>query len=357
MNYPIHRLTLKNYSPFGTVLYGRSWSSDVYRYGFNGQEKEKEITGSETHTSAEFWMYDSRLARRWDIDPLYFIYFDQTPYAVFNNCPILVNDRFGLTGEPTTDKVIKGEGPMAVAKRNGITLDQLAKNNPSVFKNYEQTKDKKAYWANKEKNWMIHPDQDLIVSGPEIKESTPLGEITVSSDGVISNAGTGEITNEYYKGIAQAKFDGIIVPKDIAQQDLYWVQTVESNLDINSHWKYPLPPLQNCQFLDIFTGFSDDYNHEGKENIIGDIMGRPTHPDGRVTWYATTSLVRMNKDIIEVILTVRWGFYLDSDGTGEITKNQKLCKADVSGTFHENKIQDCWFYLIYGTIDKTRKCD
>jgi hypothetical protein len=43
-----------------------------YRYGFNTQEKEDEISGSSgTHYSAEFWMYDTRTARRWNLDPVY----------------------------------------------------------------------------------------------------------------------------------------------------------------------------------------------------------------------------------------------------------------------------------------------
>lgn len=58
----------QDYSPFGVTLSGISWSAG-YRYGFNGQEKEKEITGSDSHTSAEFWMYDSRQGRKWQLDP------------------------------------------------------------------------------------------------------------------------------------------------------------------------------------------------------------------------------------------------------------------------------------------------
>ena len=42
-------------------------SGKSYRYSINGQEKEKEL--NENITTAEFWEYDSRIGRRWNIDP------------------------------------------------------------------------------------------------------------------------------------------------------------------------------------------------------------------------------------------------------------------------------------------------
>ncbi|MFO0322304.1 MAG: hypothetical protein ACK504_07750, partial [Bacteroidota bacterium] len=42
----------------------------AYRYGFNGQEKDDEIAGNGNINTAEFWQYDTRLGRRWNIDPV-----------------------------------------------------------------------------------------------------------------------------------------------------------------------------------------------------------------------------------------------------------------------------------------------
>ncbi len=69
---------------------GRSFSSDNYRYGFNGQEKDDEVSGSGNSMTAEFWQYDSRLGRRWNTDPVTDV--SQSPYACFNNNPIIFND-------------------------------------------------------------------------------------------------------------------------------------------------------------------------------------------------------------------------------------------------------------------------
>jgi RHS repeat-associated protein len=74
-------------------MMGRSVTAEGYRYGFNGQEKETEITGSPSHTSAEFWMYDSRLGRRWEMDPVKKEH--ESVYAAFANNPIFLIDPNG----------------------------------------------------------------------------------------------------------------------------------------------------------------------------------------------------------------------------------------------------------------------
>lgn len=72
-----------NYYPFGMAM--RSIvSSDGYRYGFNGQEKETELNPS--ITSAEYWMYDGRLGRRWNLDPVVKSW--QSNYSCLSNSPI-----------------------------------------------------------------------------------------------------------------------------------------------------------------------------------------------------------------------------------------------------------------------------
>jgi hypothetical protein len=39
------------------------------RFGFNGQENVNEVSGVGNHNSALFWEYDTRLGRRWNLDP------------------------------------------------------------------------------------------------------------------------------------------------------------------------------------------------------------------------------------------------------------------------------------------------
>ena len=68
--------------------------ADAYRYGFNGQERDDEIFGSPgTALTAEYWEYDSRTIRRWNLDPVYNYW--ESRYSCFGNNPINFSDPKG----------------------------------------------------------------------------------------------------------------------------------------------------------------------------------------------------------------------------------------------------------------------
>jgi hypothetical protein len=70
-----------------TGMESRSVSSEAYRFGFNGMEKDPEITGQEgSHYTAPFWEYDTRIARRWNVKTV--VKFHENSYAAFANNPI-----------------------------------------------------------------------------------------------------------------------------------------------------------------------------------------------------------------------------------------------------------------------------
>ena len=94
-NYKAEILETHDYYAGGMILPGRSFNSGDYRYGHNGQEKENEIT--QGLYSAEFWMYDSRIIRRWETDPVVKPW--ESPYACFLGNPIYYADPSGLDGE------------------------------------------------------------------------------------------------------------------------------------------------------------------------------------------------------------------------------------------------------------------
>lgn len=75
--------------------------SQDYTYGMNGQLKEGEVFNG--FMSADNWGYDSRLGRRWEIDPISYEW--QSPYATFNNNPIYFADPYGLEGGPAKLKL------------------------------------------------------------------------------------------------------------------------------------------------------------------------------------------------------------------------------------------------------------
>ncbi|MCZ2129320.1 MAG: hypothetical protein LC109_03535, partial [Bacteroidia bacterium] len=79
------------YYPFGQAMLSYKNEEYTFAYGLNGQEKEDDVF--EGAYSAEFWMYDSRLGRRWNNDPR------PNPsvsvYACFGNNPIWFTDVAG----------------------------------------------------------------------------------------------------------------------------------------------------------------------------------------------------------------------------------------------------------------------
>jgi hypothetical protein len=72
---------------------GRSFSGSSYRYGFNGQERSDEIKGEGNSYTAEYWEYDPRVGRRWNLDQKYFS--GESRYAVNGNNPIIYLDPNG----------------------------------------------------------------------------------------------------------------------------------------------------------------------------------------------------------------------------------------------------------------------
>ncbi len=82
--------SVQDYYAFGMQMPGRK-SSGGYRYGFNTQERSTEI--NENSYTAEFWQYDSRIGRRWNIDPV--VKPNESPYATFANSPIWLTDHNG----------------------------------------------------------------------------------------------------------------------------------------------------------------------------------------------------------------------------------------------------------------------
>lgn len=70
-------------------MQGRGFSiQGRYRYRFNTQEIEPEL--GEGVSTAEFWMYDGKLGRRWNVDPVILI--GISGYSVLSCSPIIYND-------------------------------------------------------------------------------------------------------------------------------------------------------------------------------------------------------------------------------------------------------------------------
>jgi len=83
----------------------RNYSNPVYRYGFQGQEKDNEIKGIGNSVNYKFRMYDPSLGRWLSMDPLAEVYNSHSPYNYGLNNSIFYVDPDGRGVE---DVIIKG---------------------------------------------------------------------------------------------------------------------------------------------------------------------------------------------------------------------------------------------------------
>ena len=66
------------------IMPGREFGGD-YRYGYNGVEKDNEISGEGNHLDFKFRGYDPRTGRFWSVDPLYQTYPWNSTYSARRN--------------------------------------------------------------------------------------------------------------------------------------------------------------------------------------------------------------------------------------------------------------------------------
>jgi RHS repeat-associated protein len=92
-------VSAQGYEAFGSLLPGRNYSSESYRFGFNGKENDDEVHGA-TGTFQDYGMraYDTRLGRPISVDPIASSFPELSPYQFYSNNPVLNIDLDGLEG-------------------------------------------------------------------------------------------------------------------------------------------------------------------------------------------------------------------------------------------------------------------
>jgi RHS repeat-associated protein len=99
-------LSRADYYAFGSLLPGRNYSSDSYRFGFNGKENDNDVYNA-TGTFQDYGMrmYDPRIGRFPSVDPIAAQYPELTPYQFASNTPIQATDLDGLEADFSAGKV------------------------------------------------------------------------------------------------------------------------------------------------------------------------------------------------------------------------------------------------------------
>ena len=112
----------------------RHGSSNSYRYGFQGQEKDNEIKGEGNSLNYTFRMHDPRVGRFFAIDPLTKEYPWYTPYSFSGNKPIQFIELEGLEEALTTFtyEKMKGKSNFKVSSAD-LIVDNTKRRNEVIF--------------------------------------------------------------------------------------------------------------------------------------------------------------------------------------------------------------------------------
>lgn len=106
----------------------------TYRFSINGQEKSTEL--NDNLTTALYWEYDSRIVRRWNVDPVLKV--GESPYLCFSGNPVFFSDPSGdQSGGPGPKIIVLDPGhggndggtPKQKGKRNEADITLLVVKN------------------------------------------------------------------------------------------------------------------------------------------------------------------------------------------------------------------------------------
>lgn len=107
---------LSYYPPYDSALPGLQYTyadagdTSKYRFGFNCEESESDISGEGMVYDLGERFYDGRLGRMFSVDPLDVQYSWQSPFSFCYNTTIGIIDEKGMGGDPQKgDKVKQGE--------------------------------------------------------------------------------------------------------------------------------------------------------------------------------------------------------------------------------------------------------
>jgi RHS repeat-associated protein len=118
--------SVSDYYPFGLSMEGRTYSSDIYRYGFNGKEDDRELGDWQDYGMR---MYMKKIGRFPTVDPLTAKFPMLTPYQFASNTPIRAIDLDGLEAATFQFELRAIGGANAISVTSSFTIGLMAVRN------------------------------------------------------------------------------------------------------------------------------------------------------------------------------------------------------------------------------------
>jgi RHS repeat-associated protein len=140
MHYEAQVVSISDYYPFGMGIKDREWKDSTfsYRFGFNGKEKDDDVSGEGNNLDFGARIYDSRLGRWFKPDPMEAHYSNLSTYSFAQNNPIIFIDKAGRKidiSKMTPEELTKYQAILAVLMESDIfvTMYEALENSDRVI--------------------------------------------------------------------------------------------------------------------------------------------------------------------------------------------------------------------------------
>ena len=130
-NYAADVSTANDYYPFGMGMSNRKFSTDKYRYGFNGKELDKEVFSTSSYDYG-FRIYNPGLSKFLSVDPLSKSYHWYTPYQFAGNKPTIAIDVDGLEDRIVISGYISKQKPITKTESAIGVLEQSSAHEAAI---------------------------------------------------------------------------------------------------------------------------------------------------------------------------------------------------------------------------------
>jgi RHS repeat-associated protein len=156
-HYEAEIIVAQDYYPFGMIMPERTFSATTkgYRFAFQGQEGDDEVSGEGNSYAYKYRMHDPRLGRFLSIDPLSSKYPQWSPYQFSGNQVISTIELEGA--EPLKDANEYGK---ALESKKSSSLNQEV----STVENFEDQNTWESY-KNRSTEWSVYDDDGEILDG------------------------------------------------------------------------------------------------------------------------------------------------------------------------------------------------
>lgn len=131
-------LSLTDYYPFGMEMAERNYTSNRYRYGFNGQEHDDDWVGQGNSLAFKYRIHDARIGRFLSVDPLAPEYPWNSTYAFAENRVINSND---LEGAEANERMLHQYTVSTTQAIFGVPQGEIIKNEQAqwdAFNDYSE---------------------------------------------------------------------------------------------------------------------------------------------------------------------------------------------------------------------------